>query len=192
MARRTPGNTAKPPAERQHGATYFYATEVVGILGLEGIDYAQLRRLLHLVRPADAQPSRTWARFSFEDLVGIRLAGGTEALAEGRRLQISELERTCARLRQLGIARPLLDVPVRREGRAIVAQVDGVTFHPVTGQLALSDTSSRVDAYLGEIVDVDRPARRQFRVAIAKDHVRLRSESRTRQAPQPRRGRVAL
>ena len=125
MARRAPRDTAKPPAERQHGATYFYAAEVVRILGLDGIDYAQLRRLLRLVRTPDAQPSRRWARFSFEDLVGLRvalhLAGGAEALAQGRRLQLAELERTCARLRQLGVSRPLIDVRLRREGRAIVA-----------------------------------------------------------------------
>lgn len=195
MARRTPRDTAKPPAERDGGATYFYAAEVVRILGLDGIDYAQLRRLLRLVRPADAQPSRRWARFSFDDLVGLRvalrLAGGMEALAEGRRLQLAELERTCARLRQLGIARPLLDVPLRREGRAIVAEVDGVTFRPTTGQLALTDISSRVGDFLGEIVYLDRPALAQFRVAIARDQARLNIESKTRRVLQPRRGRVA-
>jgi hypothetical protein len=195
MARRTPGNTAKPPAERQQGAAYFYAAEVVGILGLEGIDYAQLRRLLRLVRPPDAQPSRSWARFSFEDLAGIRvalrLAGGTEALADGKRLQIAELERTCSRLRQLGIARPLLDVPLRREGRAIVAEVDGVTFRPVTGQLALTDISNRVGAFLGEIVYVDRPGLARLRSAIAQDHARLSNESRSQWVVEPRRGRLA-
>lgn len=110
MARRTPDTTGKPPTRRAADGTYFYASEVVRILGLQGIDYAQLRRLLRLARTSNAQPDRRWARFTFEDLVAIRsavqLAGGTEALAEGRRLQLAELERACERLRELGIERP--------------------------------------------------------------------------------------
>lgn len=195
MARRAPRETAKPPAERQHGATYFYAAEVVRILGLDGIDYAQLRRLLRLVRTPDAQPSRRWARFSFEDLVGLRialhLAGGTEALAGGRRLQLAELERTCTRLRQLGVSRPLIDVRLRREGRAIVAEVDGVTFRPATGQLALTDTSNRVGDFLGDIVELDRGARARLRAAIAHDQQDLSSASKTGASVQRRRGHVA-
>lgn len=54
------------------------------------------------------------------------------------RLQVSELERTCARLEKLGFARPLLDVSLRREGRAVIAEVDGVTFRPVKGFTRLS------------------------------------------------------
>lgn len=194
MARRTPQETAKPPAERQHGATYFYAAEVVRILGLDGIDYAQLRRLLRLVRPADAQPSRRWARFYFDDLVGLRvalqLAGGTEALTSGRRLQLAELERTCARLRQLGIARPLLDVRLRREGRAIVAEIDGVTFRAATGQLALTDISHRVGDFLGEVVELDRGTRSRLRASIAHDQQQMSNATKTERTVQ-RRGRVA-
>jgi hypothetical protein len=195
LARRAPLETAKPPAERQHGATYFYAAEVVRILGLDGIDYAQLRRLLRLVRAPDAQPSRRWARFSFEDLVGLRvalhLAGGTEALAEGRRLQLAELERTCARLRQLGVARPLIDVRLRRVGRAIVAEVDGVTFRPATGQLALTETSNRVADFLGNIVDLDRGTRARLRASIAQYQQQLNSAPKTGASVHRRRGQVA-
>jgi hypothetical protein len=146
------------------------------------------------VRPPDAQPSRRWARFSFEDLVGLRialhLAGGTEALSEGRRLQLAELERTCARLRQLGVARPLIDVRLRREGRAIVAEVDGVTFRPATGQLALTDTSNRVGDFLGDIVELDGGARTRLLASIAKDQRRLKSASKIGASVQ-RRGQVA-
>ena len=94
MARRTPDGTSKPPSDRSEGAAYFYPAEVVRILGLQGIDYAQLRRLLRLFRTTDSQPTRRWGRYSFEDLVAIRiavrLAGGTDALARGHRLQLAE------------------------------------------------------------------------------------------------------
>lgn len=194
MARRTPKDTTKPPAERRDGATYFYAAEVVRILGLDGIDYAQLRRLLRLARSADAQPSRRWARYSFEDLVAlrvaVRLAGGTAALSQGRRLQIAELELTCARLQELGIERPLLEVRLRREGRAILAEIDGVTFRPATGQLALTDTSLRVREFLGDVLQFDRGLMAEVRRDIDDDRSRLGAESDKRRVVKRHTGRL--
>jgi hypothetical protein len=182
MARRTPDGTSKPPSERSKGAAYFYAAEVVRILGLQGIDYAQLRRLLCLARPTGDPPTRGWGRFSFEDLVAIRvavrLAGGTEALAKSRRLQLAEVERTCARLRELGIVQPLLEVPLRREGRAVLADFHGVTFRPATGQLALAYTSEQVREFLSGVVHIGDGALADVRRAIEGDCAGLERKAR--------------
>lgn len=177
MARRTPDTTTKPPAKRADGATYFYAAEVVRVLGLQGIDYAQLRRLLRLARQPDAAPGRRWARFTFEDLVAVRvavgLAGGTTALSAGRRLQLAELERACTRLRLLGVANPLLEVPLRREGRTIIAEIDGVTFRPATDQLLLTDTSTRINEFLANIIRLDENRLRVLRSDLDKERRRI-------------------
>lgn len=195
MARRTPDTTTKPPAGRGDGASYFYAAEVVRVLGLQGIDYAQLRRILCLARRPDAQPDRAWARYTFEDLVAIRvamrLAGGTAALSAGRRLQLAELERACARLRALGIANPLLEVPLRREGRAIVADIDGVTFRPATGQLSLSDTHTRINDFLAKVVRLDENSLRALRSDLDKERRRIAHQSRLPRSPQVRGRRLA-
>lgn len=195
MARRTPDTTTKPPAKRGDGATYFYAAEVVRVLGLQGIDYAQLRRILRLARRPDAAPDKKWARFTFEDLVAIRvavrLAGGTAALSAGRRLQLAELERTCARLRLLGIANPLLEVPLRREGRTIVAEIDGVTFRPATGQLSLTDTGTRVNDFLAKVVRLDESALRTMRSDFDKERRRITHQARTQRSRQGRGRQLA-
>jgi hypothetical protein len=195
MARRTPDTTSKPPAERGDGAAYFYAAEVVRILGLQGIDYTQLRRILRLARRPDAAPDRKWARFTFEDLVAIRvavsLAGGSAALSAGRRLQLAELERACARLRALGVTNPLLEVPLRREGRTIVAQVDGVTFRPATGQLSLTDTSTRVYDFLAKVVPLDDATLRSLRRDLDTERRRIAHQSRVDRARQVRGRRLA-
>lgn len=195
MARRTPDTTSKPPAKRGDGATYFYAAEVVRVLGLQGIDYAQLRRLLRVARRPEAAPDRKWARFTFEDLVAVRvavdLAGGTAALSAGRRLQLAELERACARLRALGVANPLLEVPLRREGRTIVAEIDGVTFRPATGQLSLTDTRTRVNDFLAKVVRLDDASMRSLRSDLDKERRRIAHHSRVDRSRQVRGRRLA-
>ena len=194
MARRALDETTKPPAARKAGSeTYFYAAEVVRILDLQGIDYAQLRRLLRLVRPPGSQPpTRQWARFGFEDLVAlrvaVRLAGGTEALATGRRLQLAELERACERLRRLGVKQPLVEIPLRREGRAILADVDSVTFRPSTGQLALPDITARVRAFLGTVHDLERPALAKHRAQIEAERSQLARTAKARRTADARNG----
>lgn len=195
MARRTPDTTSKPPAERGGGASYFYAAEVVRVLDLQGIDYAQLRRILRLVRPPDAQPDRRWARFTFEDLVAVRvavrLAGGTAALPAGHRLQLAELERACARLRALGIRSPLLEVPLRREGRTIVAEIDGITFRPATGQLSLPDTRTRVVDFLARVVRLDEKSIRALRSEIDNERRRIAHLARDHRSRSERGRRLA-
>lgn len=195
MARRTPDTTSKPPAKRGDGGTYFYAAEVVRVLGLQGIDYAQLRRILRLARPPEAAPDRKWARFTFEDLVAIRvavgLAGGSPALSAGRRLQLAELERACARLRALGVTNPLLEVPLRREGRTIVAEIDGVTFRPATGQLSLADTGRRVNDFLAKIVRLDDASLRSLRSDVDKERRRIAQQARIERSRQVRGRRLA-
>jgi hypothetical protein len=195
MARRTPDTTTKPPAERGDGASYFYAAEVVRVLDLQGIDYSQLRRILRLARPPDAQPGRRWARFTFEDLVAIRLAvrlaGGTAALSTGRRLQLAELERACARLRALGIANPLLEVPLHRAGRSIVAEIDGVTFRPATGQLSLTDTRARVNDFLAQVVRLDENSLRTLQSDLDKERRRIADRARVHRSGRASGHRLA-
>jgi hypothetical protein len=161
MAELARNATTKPPKERRDGKTFFYPAEVVRILGLEGIDYSQLRRILRMVRPPGpaTQPAdRKWSRYEFEDLVAVRaavrLAGGEEALEYRRHLLLGELECACRNLRALGIARPLTEVPLEREGSQILARLDGLTFRPADGQLAWMDTYNDARQYLQEALAV--------------------------------------
>jgi hypothetical protein len=112
----------------------------VDILGLNGIDYRQLRRIFRLVA-LDCATTK-WARFTFRDLaacaVAIELAGGKAALGDGRRLRLDRVERACYALqKQYGIKEPLLDVPLRLEGTTIVATIEGFTIEAATGQRTL-------------------------------------------------------
>jgi len=150
----SPEQLPKSPASIDRG--YFYPGEVVRILGLEGLDYHQLRRLFRLVAApvgSAAATSPKWSRFTFRDLVGLKtaifLAGGTEALQLGRRLRLKEVERICEWLRkEFGVLNPLSEVAFRRDGRRIVAQIQGLSFEPISGQLVLSDTERAVGLYL--------------------------------------------
>jgi hypothetical protein len=147
-------HTPKSPAKIDRG--YFYPGEVVRILGLEGLDYHQLRRLFRLLAGSGepgAGTNNKWARFTFRDLVGLKaaiyLGGGVEALQPGRRLRLKEVERICKRLREeFGVLDPLVEVAFRRDGRAIVAQVQGVSFEPLSGQLVIAEAEKAVARYL--------------------------------------------
>jgi|tagenome__1003787_1003787.scaffolds.fasta_scaffold20976291_2 hypothetical protein len=145
----------KTPLDLDRG--YFYPGEVVRILKLEGVDYRQLRELFRIVREQAGSPSpegQKWARFTFRDLVAlntaIRLAGGKEALAVGRRLRLQDLKRICSRLRDLGLNSPLTEIAFRRRGKTVIAQVDGVSFEPVTGQMLLAEVEGALERYLNE------------------------------------------
>lgn len=194
MAERARNWTTKPPRQRERGKTYFYASEVVQILGLDGIDYRQLRRILRLVRPADDQPQTDkWSRYEFEDLVAVRAAlkviGAKKASASDRRWLLSELECACRNLRALGIAKPLTEVALERRGSEIIAKVDGVSFRPASGQLSLQETFDDTTAYLqGARGAADLPLAAICRDVKAK-RVDLRATSRQRRKVRLSRNR---
>lgn len=133
---------------------YFFPGEVAELLGCRDIDYHQLRRLFRLVRIQAAVPvrERKWARFTLRDIAALRIAlnlcGGVAALDEGRHLRIAPLERACAALRDQGVVNPLLDVPMRREGIIVFAEIDGQLFNPVNGQMRLDEARDMVTEYL--------------------------------------------
>jgi hypothetical protein len=157
MAPRIRTRRPSPKTPLDLGRGYFYPGEVVRILKLEGMDYRQLRDLFRLVREQAGSPSphkRQWARFTFRDLVALNtalhLAGGKEALAPGRRLRLYDVERICARLRDLGLTRPLTEIAFRRRGQTVIAQVDGISFEPQTGQMLLVEVEESLERYLKE------------------------------------------
>ncbi len=158
MAPRAEKRQTRTPQRRSAGGGLFFPNEVVRILGLQRIDYRQLRRLFRLVRRVCGSPvaSRKWARFSFTELaclrVAIDLAGGVDALATGRRLRLKAIENACRALtKRYGVQNPLLHARMRREGNAVVAVVDDVTFAPATGQLTLG----LLEAASEHVADVD-------------------------------------
>lgn len=157
------GSRAPRPRVRPDlpGEGYLFPGEVARLLGCEDVDYHQLRRLFRLVRAqVDAEVrERKWARYSLLDVAALRIAlelcGGVEALGPGRRLSIAPVDEACRLLRARGVNNPLLDVPMRRHGRTVLVEIDGMLFNPGNGQLVLRNTSSLirdfVDRGLAEI-----------------------------------------
>jgi len=163
MAPRVPLLRAALKRPLKLGRGYFYPGEVVRILRLENMDYRQLRRLFRLVREQAGQTTAVdgkWARFSFRDLVALKaaldLAGGEQALAPGRRLRLQDVEHICRRLNELGFAHPLTEIVFRRSGRTVIAQVEGVSFEPASGQMLLAEVETAVARYLEENPDGGR------------------------------------
>lgn len=149
-------STSKVPLDPSRG--YFYPGEVARILGLEGVvDYKQMRELFEIVREQAGSPTPEagkWSRFTFRDLVALKaalqLAGGEEALAPGRRLRLGDVRRICSRLRSLGLSSPLTEIAFRRRGRVIIAQADGISFEPITGQMLLVEVEEALERYLSK------------------------------------------
>jgi len=159
LAQRVSDHGPRTPSERV-GATVsavFYPGEAARLLGVPDIDYAQLIKLHRLARESRGlKPSsdKRWTRFDFMDLacihVLIELGGGTERLQVGRRLVLGNISATCAALRQRGVKNPLLDVPLKRVGRSIVAKVDGYVFEPDSGQAVMALVEARLQEFAAE------------------------------------------
>ncbi|MEA2647078.1 MAG: hypothetical protein QOE92_2161 [Chloroflexota bacterium] len=135
------------------GAGFFFPGEVARLLQLEDIDYSQLRRLYEFTRRQAGEPVRTgWARYTLTDLACIEAAlvvcGGRGVLLRGHRMHLGELERACDALRGLGFSNPLLQVPMRRRGKQVLAVVDGAVLDPATGQLLLDESFTAANAWL--------------------------------------------
>lgn len=145
------------------------------VLKLRGIDYAQLRALLALVRPDGERPTRAWARFNLRDMACIRvaidLAGGVGALQQGRRLRLSPLRNALKALRRAGYDLPLLDVSLSRDGERIIAVGAGIRFEAETGQLLIDLVQKKAETYLE--ANLLRPTFRPVATAIASERRKL-------------------
>jgi hypothetical protein len=171
MGRRVEDHGERAPASRRQVAAdaEFFPGEVVRLLGLDGIDYSQLRQLYLLARRVAGapDPGRGWSRFTLADLAAVEvlvgLGGGRERLVLGRRLVLAHIEQTCVALAALGFGSPLLQVPLSREGRRVLAKIDSYVFEPTTGQLVIDDVTTRIDAFLEERLIEDRAVRAAIR-----------------------------
>ncbi len=121
----------------------FAPSEVARLFGHEELDYRQFGALLRLVRPVDPERRRGRpARLTFRELGALRtafnLAGGVDALREGRNLRVAQVARACSRLREVyGVADPLSDIRLERDGSRILAVLEGVRFEVASGQVVL-------------------------------------------------------
>jgi len=151
---KTSGPMARGPLALDRGC--FYPGEVVRILGLEGMNYAQLRRLFRLATGTSAAEDndRGWARFTFRDLISVKAALAlacpeNEQGATRRRLRLQRLERICEKLRrEYGIANPLAELAFTSVDGRIMVRVKGIWFDSETGQLLLSQVEDAVEQYL--------------------------------------------
>jgi hypothetical protein len=133
---------SRRPSDRSRRRGLFFPREAAHLLGIPNVDYRQLRRLFALVRYERSLPARRWARFTFRDLIALRVAvqllGGVRAVNGRGYLQIKRLERVLDRLRNVyGIEDPLTQVLLERREQAVVAQFRGVHFDVGSGQLSL-------------------------------------------------------
>lgn len=134
----------------------YRASEVVGALGLEGtLRYdrlASFERVIKNINAAHAVPrtggedGRGWRTYGLTDIarlvVLIDLCGGTDAFAENgspRLRGLHAVQAAALALRERrGYDDPLLEVPLVRVGRTVLALIDGQLIEPGTGQVAAS------------------------------------------------------
>ncbi|HWJ97794.1 MAG TPA: hypothetical protein VNQ33_06510 [Acidimicrobiales bacterium] len=175
------------PASRSTGPTpqlEYFPGEVAQLLDLGDITYEQLRTLLLIARAArgEALEPGAWARFSVEDLAStevlVGLVGGRERFREKRRLTISDIEPACRELRKIGFANPLLEVPLARHGRLIVALVGRHVYSPTTGQFAFAFMGEQVEQFVARRAAHDREARTLLR-QVQRERRERRAAART-------------
>ncbi len=160
-----PASRTRSPLVEAH----FFPGEVARLLALGEVDYSQLRRLFVLSRTTrgEVRPSARWARFTLTDLAStevlVGLGGGRSRLQAGRRLILGDIENACAALREMGITNPLLDVPLARNGRRILAVVGRYVMEPSTGQFALGYAQDQIDSFLQERLIEDHAVRAAIR-----------------------------
>lgn len=147
------------------GDGYFYPRETLEILGMPDLNYSQLRAVFRLVRVQAGfapPPGRVevgsggrgeWARFSLLDIAGARVAlqlasAPAHSGRPTRRLQLKPVWDACLALRAAGFDNPLLDVPLERSGRRVLAFIDGGLIDPLTKQQALDIARSRTSGFL--------------------------------------------
>ncbi|MEM6955649.1 MAG: tetratricopeptide repeat protein [Myxococcota bacterium] len=123
-------------------------------------------RLRYWARTDFLQPSArrgTRAYYTFQDLIGIRAAKGLL----DRGLALQEVRRSVDAIRAAlpRVVRPLAELRVVAEGRALLVHDEGAAFEPTTGQLVLD---FRVDSIRDEVVRVLRPAQHESAEAYAR------------------------
>ncbi|MGC4175360.1 hypothetical protein [Demequina sp.] len=158
MDRHFHGRGKKSPRSRMlasGGGPEFFPGEAAEILGLAHVDHARLRRLVVLRRECAGDSGPTagrWLRLGLDDLMAVRvlvdIGGGLERLVAGRRLKTSGIAEVCSALRAMGIADPLIQVPIARQGDHVVAYLAASWVDPSTGQLLFNEVFTRTDAYL--------------------------------------------
>jgi hypothetical protein len=163
---------SRKPARRSRQDGLFFPREAAHLLGIPGIDYRQLRRLFALIRYRRSVPARRWSRFTFRDLIALRVAvqllGGVNAVNSRGYLQIGRLERVLERLRGVyGIEDPLTQVLLHRQDKVVVAQFRGVHFEVGTGQLSLF--SADVSRAIATLPTASASERRSLRGALRRE-----------------------
>jgi hypothetical protein len=78
----------------------------------------------------------------------------------------------------MGFDNPLLQVPLKREGRQILAKVDQYVFEPSTGQLVIEDAGDRIDRFLELRIIEDQEVRAA--IHAERESVRHTSSERVR------------
>ena len=149
--------TLRPGAEVPLRRGSYRVAEVASMLGLDGlIRYDRLHALERVVvdiNPAHAVERRAgsgstgWRRYALDDVarivVLIDLCGGEDAFAavgSPRLLGLHQVREAGRNLRapKWGYDDPLLQVPLVRLERAVLAHVDGLLVNPITGQELLT------------------------------------------------------
>jgi hypothetical protein len=184
MRRMPSRREAREPRSRTADAPLleYFPGEVVRLLQLGDIAYEQLRRIYVLGRKARGAPIKSgWARFDAEDLASaeviVELGGGRKRLVDGRRLVLSDVAEACAKLREMGFSNPLLEVPLARQGRTIMALVGSHVYAPTTDQLAFAFVGADVGRAVAQRQSDDREIRRAERM-IRSQRDRRRSAAR--------------
>lgn len=178
-----PQRRSRPVPLARNEPEFFYPGELVHALGLEKIDYRQLRELLALVRGNnEAELDAGWAKYSLAEVAGMRLAlelCGAYGVDLGRRryLRVAPLKAACASLRSLGIVNPLPEVPMVRHRKWIVAQVQGFLVDPSSGQMILGEARDLLlDAIAGLPGEKAARARLRNQFLDAKSSVKARAQ----------------
>lgn len=142
------------PRSRLAADGYVFVGEAAELLGVKA-DYRQMRRMHRLVREQAGldPPEGSWTRYSLTDLACmealIHACGGPAVFERGQRLRLGAIGRTCAWLNSLGFDNPLLQVPMRLEGRSAVVLLDEILTQPETGQLLLQSAFERLVSVSG-------------------------------------------
>ena len=145
--------TLRPGTEVPLRRGSYRVAEVASMLGLDGlIRYDRLHALERVVvdiNPAHAVERRAgsgstgWRRYALDDVarivVLIDLCGGEDAFAVPPRGHAAAAEAgRNLRAPKWGYDDPLLQVPLVRLERAVLAHVDGLLVNPITGQELLT------------------------------------------------------
>jgi hypothetical protein len=181
---------------RTDGRGAFYPGEAAEQLGVKAVaSYRQLQTLWWISRCSQGEAEwpehklewprqsavyedpdengRFWTRFTLTDIACsreiIRLVGGPPAFERGRRPRFTPIANACRRLHELGIANPLLDVRLVKDGRArIIVELSELVIDAATGQILLSASLGVSEAALERWQDADPAVLRKLRAEASR------------------------